>query len=157
MEKSLEAKNIKGEVGLFLMTFITLFAILTSLAVYWYTTNQISKVKLDVELTIRKNDVGSWSTAFLKSTVDSLSYMELLGDTKSGNYKESIGRYIYKKDGAPNSIENIIEKWHSIDGIKRQINLNGITVGTIEDQKIRLLLDIPLPGGQKSQIEILES
>ena len=151
--------KMKGDAGLFILAFMVLVSLLSMIGVYWYTTNQISKVKVNVDLIVRADDRGSWILTFLKSGDGEINLAEALGGMKAENHKEVWGKYIRKAPGNFRfSAENIIEKWAGAGDRQRSFVIKNILndLGKLSSASENYEIDLPAPGGDRLNLEVKE-
>lgn len=151
-------RNLKGAVEFYALGFILLLGLLSAVLAHFYIANQLSKIKVDVEVSINAEDSGSWASSFLKAGNARTGHMEILGSTAAENYRDFIGKHIYKgPDSYPYSIEAVLEKWGSIEKQKRALALgNNIKLGSVADPQEKYIIELPVPGGEKAALKIEE-
>ncbi len=144
------SKNLKGAGPLLMILGIMLITmILIIFSATLYTKLYIKSIKQQVSVDVQSDARGTWALSFLKSENGGKSNIEVLGSTEAGSYQD------FLKDNLK-SIDDLIKKSKDLDKAGRQVVLkNRIKIGN-SDSENKVLIDIPLPGGEKYPLQITE-
>jgi|SRR3989338_5961038 len=140
------SKN-KGSAALYALGFLIVIIVIVIIVIKSLTAINISSVKVNLDISIKSDDTGTWVLSFLRTNNNGNSHIQSLGSVYAENYMENIETDI-------GSIKNTLEKSWRIERFSRSVSILGkIKIGdTTQDE--RSLIDIPLPGGTKTALEI---
>ncbi len=145
--KTSESKQMKGGAGFFILGFVMILIVVILILVGLVIKSEIWKVKLNIEFDVKTDDRGTWTLSFLKAEKSGTTYMENIGNSMAEDYSE-------KAIAERGIMENSLNKTVKSDGVKRSIVVSGkLTLGA-SDMPDKFFIDIPVPGGGRSVIEV---
>ena len=138
--------NPKGIAGLYGLGLIFVLSLLLLGGLVLYVNLIASDIKIKVDVEIKVDDSGSWITSFLNTKKGDKTYMEIIGDMETEENQKFIQQ----------DIENVkasFNKQNLGEGIT-SIATNKLVIGEKGKEDDRFLIDMPVPGGGKKDLEI---
>ncbi len=143
-------KQLKGDFGLFTLSLILVLMVAIMLGAAVYIKENTQKIKLNIEVSVKADDRGSWGLSFLKSAEKGKTYAETIGSSLAVN------KDLFIKD-SKEEMEKAITQAVRLDSINKAVSLSsGLTLGIIKQQSEISFFNIAVPGGQMMKMEIRE-
>lgn len=141
-----------GIVGLGIIFMIFIFGLFLILIYVGVDTFNVGlKSKVNLQISMEKDDMGTGLTSLLKSKTHDLTYMEVIADSSARNYKEFIGNDISSLEKTLRSMSDLEKKNYTIVFYYKGTNIFGPTQKSDNVPSI----DIPVPGGNRGSLEVI--
>jgi len=140
--------RMKGDVGFLPLFLVIMLIMIFIIATMWALANLKFQLNTKFNIDIKADDRGTWALSFLQTDLTGTNYLQALGSSVAENHLDFL-------EPEFNSIQNTLEKLRKAERFNRSVSVQGrIKIGNPEQGSERFLIDIPVPGGEKKQLEI---